>query len=65
MTYNTKKHWENIYQTKNSNEVSWFQEKPQTSLNLISETNLDKYVKIIDIGAGASKLVDNLYPLEA
>ena len=60
MKYNTKEHWENIYQTKKSNEVSWHQEKPKTSLNLISEINLDKDAKIIDIGAGDSNLADNL-----
>ncbi len=63
MTYDTKEHWENIYQTKKSNEVSWHQENPKTSLNLISETNLDKDAKIIDVGAGDSKLVDNLITL--
>ena len=61
--YDPKEHWESIYQTKKSNEVSWYQEKPETSLNLISETNVDKNAKIIDIGAGASKLVDNLLTL--
>ncbi len=61
MTFDVKEHWENIYQTKNSNEVSWYQEKPKTSLNLISETNLDKDAKIIDIGGGDSTLVDNLF----
>ncbi|MBS3157149.1 class I SAM-dependent methyltransferase [Candidatus Woesearchaeota archaeon] len=60
MTYDAKEHWENIYQTKKSNEVSWHQKKPKTSLNLISGINLDKGAKIIDIGAGDSKLVDNL-----
>lgn len=63
MTYNAKEHWEKIYQTKKSNEVSWHQEKPETSLNLISKTNVDKDAKIIDVGAGASKLVDNLLNL--
>ncbi len=63
MTYDAKEHWENIYQTKKSNEVSWYQERPKTSLNLISETNLDKDAKIIDVGAGDSKLVDNLIAL--
>ncbi len=60
MTYNAKEHWESIYQTKKSNEVSWYQENPKTSLDLISETGIDKNAKIIDIGTGASKLVDNL-----
>ena len=60
MIQDPKKHLENIYQTKKSNEVSWHQEKPKTSLNLISETGIDKDAKIIDVGAGDSKLVNNL-----
>src|SRR3989338_9187998 len=63
MTYDAKEHWENIYKTKNTDEVSWYQEKPETSLNLISETSIEKNAKIIDVGAGASKLVDNLLAL--
>ncbi|MBI4453896.1 class I SAM-dependent methyltransferase [Candidatus Woesearchaeota archaeon] len=63
MKYDATEHWENIYQTKKSNEVSWHQEKPKTSLNLISETNLDKDAKFIDVGAGDSNLVDNLLAL--
>ena len=63
MTYDAKEHWESIYQTKKPDEVSWYQENPETSLNLISETNVDKDAKIIDVGAGASKLVDNLLTL--
>ena len=63
MKYAAKEHWENIYQTKKSNEVSWHQEKPKTSLNLISEADLNKDDKLIDIGAGDSMLVDNLLTL--
>ncbi len=63
MTYDAKEHWENIYQIKKSNEVSWYQEKPKTSLNLIAETGLNKDAGIIDIGAGDSRLVDNLLAL--
>ena len=59
----TKKHWENIYQIKNPNEMSWHQEKPTISLGLIAKTGLDKNAKIIDVGAGDSKLVDNLLDL--
>ncbi len=58
--FNTKKHWENIYQTKNPNEMSWHQEKPITSLGLITEIGLNKDAKIVDVGGGDSKLVDNL-----
>ncbi len=63
MTYDVKEHWESIYQAKKTNEVSWFQENPKTSLNLIAETSLDKNARIIDIGAGDSMLVDNLLTL--
>ena len=60
MTFDAKEHWENIYQTKNSNKMSWHQKKPKTSLNLIVETGIGKNAKIIDIGGGDSTLVDNL-----
>ena len=58
-----KKHWENIYQTKQLNEVSWFQPVPQTSLNLISKYVKSKDAAIIDIGGGDSFLVDHLLEL--
>lgn len=55
-----KNHWENIYSTKQSNEVSWTQDIPQTSLDFIHSANLNKTAHIIDIGGGDSKLVDYL-----
>jgi SAM-dependent methyltransferase len=55
-----KQHWENVYTTKQPNEVSWTQEKPQTSLDFLYSLNLPKDAKIIDIGGGDSKLVDFL-----
>ena len=60
MTYDAKEHWENIYQIKKPDEMSWHQDKPNTSLDLIVEIDLDKSAEIIDVGAGDSKLVDNL-----
>ena len=56
-----KKHWENIYQTKQINEVSWYQPTPETSLELIKQFNLPDTAKIIDVGGGDSFLVDNLF----
>lgn len=61
--FDKEKHWENIYQTKELHEVSWFQPKPETSLDLISKFNLPKTAKIIDIGGGDSFLVDHLLEL--
>jgi len=55
-----KQHWENIYQTKQPNEVSWTEEVPTVSLGFIHQFNLAKDAKIIDIGGGDSKLVDHL-----
>jgi len=37
-----KKHWENIYETKELDGVSWFQEKPSTSLSLIEGSSIKK-----------------------
>lgn len=56
----TKKHWENIYHTKDVTQVSWFQEHPELSLQFIEHTGIDKTAHIIDVGGGASTLVDDL-----
>lgn len=56
----TKEHWENVYCTKQPNEVSWTQENPTISLEIINGFNLPKSSAIIDVGGGDSKLVDKL-----
>src|SRR5215218_5160924 len=53
-------HWENVYTSKSENEVSWFQENPAPSLALIAEIGVVPASAIIDIGGGASRLVDHL-----
>lgn len=60
MKNTTKAHWETIFSTKQAHEVSWTQEMPITSINLIHSYQLPKSAKIIDIGGGDSKLVDFL-----
>jgi SAM-dependent methyltransferase len=55
-----KAHWENVYTTKTENEVSWFQENPAPSLELIALAGISAGAAIIDIGGGASRLVDAL-----
>ncbi len=60
MGKNIKQHWETIYKTKESHEVSWTQEVPAASLEFIHKFNIPKSAKIIDIGGGDSKLVDYL-----
>ena len=58
-----KLHWNNVYYNKNENEVSWYQKIPKTSLDHIKSLNLNLDSKIIDVGAGESRLVDNLLDL--
>ena len=58
-----KKHWENIYQTKNIDGVSWYQETPYESIELIKKFSTTDSDLIIDIGCGKSFLADNLLKL--
>ncbi len=58
--FDRKKHWENIYNSKQLNEVSWYQPNPETSLDFVKQFNLSLTAKIIDIGGGDSFLVDHL-----
>jgi SAM-dependent methyltransferase len=55
-----KAHWENVYRTKGENEVSWFQESPAPSLDLIELAKPTSDAVIVDVGGGASRLVDQL-----
>lgn len=55
-----KEHWEKVYQTKTPNEVSWYEPHPAKSLELIAAARLDEDAQIIDVGGGASTLVDDL-----
>lgn len=55
-----KTHWEAVYQDKSPQAVSWYQHKPTLSLRLIAQCGLSKTAAIIDVGGGASTLVDYL-----
>lgn len=55
-----REHWDTVYATKGEDEVSWFQEKPERSLALIAQTGVIKSAAIIDVGGGASRLIDGL-----
>lgn len=57
---NKHDHWENIYATREQTEVSWFREHLEPSLELIASARLPKDAAIIDVGGGASTLVDDL-----
>lgn len=53
-------HWEDVYTTKADNEVSWYEDTPELSLTLLREAGLTPELSVIDIGGGASRLVDAL-----
>ena len=55
----SKAHWEHIYESKDVREVSWFQEHAAQSIELIKKTGVSLGAKIIDVGGGASTLVDD------
>ncbi|WP_210247119.1 class I SAM-dependent methyltransferase [Aliikangiella marina] len=56
-------HWENVYQNKPVNQVSWFQQNPKVSLELIEHARLPKEANIIDVGSGATRLISELVAL--
>jgi SAM-dependent methyltransferase len=60
MNESRRSHWENVYTSKGENEVSWFQEAPAPSLELIELAGATRNSAIIDIGGGAARLVDSL-----
>lgn len=60
MPSDRKKHWENVYSTKQPEQCSWFQEYPATSMQFISTFDAPRTAKIIDVGGGDSLLVDAL-----
>lgn len=53
-------HWENVYSTKGETDVSWHQETPAPSLELLALIGAKRDDAIIDVGGGASRLVDHL-----
>jgi ubiquinone/menaquinone biosynthesis C-methylase UbiE len=56
----TKEHWNQVYESKRPDAVSWFQEHAEQSMRLIRATGVPLGASIIDVGGGASTLVDDL-----
>lgn len=59
----SQQHWDAVYRNKPSQTVSWFQPTAEVSLQLIESAKLLTQARIIDIGGGASTLVDDLLRL--
>ncbi len=56
-------HWQRIYTTKPTDEVGWYAPHLKTSLNWIGDLKLQPDDALIDVGGGASTLVDDLLRL--
>jgi trans-aconitate methyltransferase len=57
---NRREHWSQVYQSKEARNVSWYQRTPSMSLELIAACGIPKEAGILDVGGGASTLVDSL-----
>ena len=53
-------HWQGVYSSRSYTDVSWYQAEPARSLALIEASGIAKDRAIIDVGGGASTLVDHL-----
>jgi ubiquinone/menaquinone biosynthesis C-methylase UbiE len=60
MSPDSQRHWESVYRSKDAQAVSWFRPRLDVSLRLLERAGLDTQSRVIDIGGGASTLVDDL-----
>lgn len=56
-------HWDGIYSSRSFSDVSWFEPEPDTSLALLDECGVKPGDSVLDVGAGASFLIDRLVDL--
>jgi SAM-dependent methyltransferase len=56
----SREHWETVYEQKQPDQVSWYRPHLERSMQVIDDANLDRTAAIIDVGGGASTLVDDL-----
>lgn len=60
MSGSTREHWDRVYRRKAPTETSWYEPAPDRSLALIEATGVARRAPIVDVGGGASTLVDHL-----
>ena len=56
----SQNHWENVYQTKEADQVSWYQSQNDQLLDILKSLAIKADQPIIDVGSGASILIDQL-----
>jgi len=55
-----KDHWDRVYADKAPESVSWYQARARLSMKLVERAGLARSGPIIDVGGGASVMVDDL-----
>lgn len=55
-----REHWQRIYSTRRERELSWFEDAPAVSLELLLTPELPKTAPILDVGGGTSRMADAL-----
>ncbi len=55
-----QEHWNEMYSTRQEQELSWFEETPAVSLELLLTPQLDIHAPVLDVGGGSSRLIDAL-----
>jgi SAM-dependent methyltransferase len=63
VTEDRTSHWQTVYQQKSPDSVSWYAPHLVSSLELLKQAGLSADSRVIDVGAGASTLVDDLLDL--
>ena len=58
--YNYKSHWNEKYQTTQDEELGWYEDTPETTIQLVEKCGLQKEASIINVGAGTTTLIDLL-----
>lgn len=58
-----KEHWDRVYEKTALKDLGWYEENPEPSLRLVSECKLTKNASILNVGTGASTIVDELLSL--
>ena len=60
MNNSMREHWNDVYSSKDVNQLGWYEKTPTPSLELLSKCNATKDMTILDVGTGASTFIDCL-----
>ncbi len=63
MSTDLKKHWDSAYSNNEVTKLGWYEESPEPSLQLIQECDIPKDARILNVGVGASTLIDEILKL--